>query len=60
MLDGVLKAKRQDKDDDRINDLMRCSCIVKIVLALRPFSLLTSRLESRDEILVSGGELSQP
>ena len=25
MLDGVLKARRRDKDDDRINVLMKCN-----------------------------------
>ena len=45
MLDGVLKARRRDKDDDRINVLMKCNLD-------REDRLLTSRLKSRDEIFV--------
>ena len=61
MLDEVLEGKDVIINMMwRINISEKGSWIEKIVLALYPLCLLTSRLESRDEILVSGGELSQP
>ena len=60
MLDGVLKARRRDKDEDQINILEKNSWIVKIVLALCPLCFLPHVLNLGTRFLFSGGELSQP
>ena len=52
MLVGVLGARHRDKDGDRVNVLMKCNLDREDRASLRPLCLLTSRLESRDEILV--------
>ena len=55
MLVGVLRARHRDKDGDRINILMKRNLDRKDSVSLCPLCLLTSRLESRDEILVQWG-----
>lgn len=57
MLVVVLKARRRDQGD-AMNQHLREGQLDHEDLC--PLCLLTSRLESRDEILVSGGEFSQP
>ena len=53
MLDEVLEGKDVIiKDDDRINVLMKCNLDREVCVSFVPPCLLTSRLESRVEILV--------
>ena len=52
MLVGVLREKHRDKDGDRINVLMKCNLDREVCVSVVPPCLLTSRLESRGEILV--------
>ena len=49
---GVLRARHRDKDGDRINVLTKCNLDREDHVSSYPLCLLTSRLESRDEILV--------
>ena len=52
VLDGVLRARHQDKDGDRVNVLMKCNLDREDYVSLCLLFLFTSRLESRAEILV--------
>ena len=52
VLDGVLRARYRDKDGDRVNVPMKCNLDHEDRVSLCSLCLLTSRLESRDEILV--------
>ena len=52
MLDVVLKARRQDQGDAMNEHLREAQLDREDCDSLRPLCLLTSRLESRDEILV--------
>ena len=59
MLVGVPGARLRDHDGDRINAPMKCNLDREDCVSLQsPSSYPT--LESRDEILLSGGELSHP
>ena len=52
MLVGVPGARHQVNDGGRINVLMKCTLDREDCVGLVPLSLLTSRLESQDEIFV--------
>ena len=51
-VDGVLRARHRDKDGDRVNVPMKCNLDREDHVSPCSLCLLTSRLESRDEILV--------
>ena len=53
MLDGVLRARCRDKDDDRINVLMKCNLDREDCVSLRPpFILPYAWISGRDSCLV--------
>ena len=53
MLDGVLKARRRDKDEDQINTLMKCTLDREYYTSLRfPFVLPYPWISGRESCLV--------
>ena len=60
MLDVVLKARCRDKDDDRINVLMKCNLDREDCVSLCPSVFLPHDLNLGTRFLFSGAELSHP